>query len=117
MLREKNSPLAEPWGEITLKPTLHRKNLKPVVYVTGDVAGTIESPAYAMTAVNDRIGGLELPDGGDLEIFYRDEPWSTERAAIKWPAPLSQCDEFPLGQATANSPSPPRSHHPWWDSG
>jgi multidrug efflux pump subunit AcrB len=31
---------------------LYRKNLKPVTYVTGDVAGAVESPAYAMLKMN-----------------------------------------------------------------
>ncbi len=35
---------------------LYRKNLKPVTYVTADVAGAVESPAYAQFAINREIG-------------------------------------------------------------
>ena len=62
----------------------HRKNLKPVVYVTGDVAGSAESPVYAILSMGERIAELEVPQGGRVEQFYRDEPWSQERPAMKW---------------------------------
>ncbi|GFK92839.1 Efflux pump membrane transporter BepG [Fundidesulfovibrio magnetotacticus] len=38
---------------------LYRKNLRPVVFVTGDVAGSAESPVYAMGAVEERLAALE----------------------------------------------------------
>ncbi|MEX2047947.1 MAG: efflux RND transporter permease subunit, partial [Gemmatimonadota bacterium] len=34
---------------------IFRKNMRPVVYVTGDVAGELESPAYAMLAMRDSL--------------------------------------------------------------
>ncbi len=77
----------------TLEPSLHRKNLKPVVYVTADVAGTAESPVYAIAEMSERLAQIELPAGGrppggrqteHLEQLYRAEPGSTERAAMKW---------------------------------
>jgi multidrug efflux pump subunit AcrB len=71
--------------EETVEPvSRHRKNLRPVVYVVGDVAGVEESPVYAILTMADRIAGLTLPDGGTVEQFYRAEPWSEERAAMKW---------------------------------
>jgi len=70
--------------ETTQPVSRHRKNLKPVVYVTGDVAGTQESPVYAILAMGDRIAEMRAPDGGGIEQFYRDEPWSEERPAVKW---------------------------------
>jgi multidrug efflux pump subunit AcrB len=69
----------------TVEPvSRHRKNLKPVVYVVGDVAGTEESPVYAILGMADRIAELEIPEGGTVEQFYRDEPWSEESPAMKW---------------------------------
>ena len=32
-----------------------RKDLRPAIYVTGDVAGAIESPVYAMLAMNEKL--------------------------------------------------------------
>ncbi|UCF69337.1 MAG: efflux RND transporter permease subunit [Acidobacteriota bacterium] len=65
-------------------PARHRKNLLPVTYVVGDVAGTQESPVYAILDMAERIGQLELPDGSRVEQYYRDEPASLERSALKW---------------------------------
>ena len=62
----------------------YRKNLKPVVYVTGDVAGTEESPVYAILQMAREIETLSLPDGAGVLQYYRDEPWSEERPSMKW---------------------------------
>jgi multidrug efflux pump subunit AcrB len=71
--------------EETVTPvSRHRKNLQPVVYVIGDVAGKAESPIYAILSMADRIGRIALPGGGAVEQYYRDEPWAEERAAMKW---------------------------------
>ncbi len=79
--------------ETTREASRFRKNLKPVVYVTadvattsegGDVSGGRESPVYAIQDMAERIAELEVPGGGTVEQFYRDEPWSTERPAMKW---------------------------------
>jgi multidrug efflux pump subunit AcrB len=66
------------------EPSRHRKNLQGVVYVTGDLAGSSESPVYAMGDMSERIAQIELPGGGHIEQHYTAEPWSTERAAMKW---------------------------------
>jgi multidrug efflux pump subunit AcrB len=71
-------------GDTVQEPSRYRKNLKPVVYVTGDVAGRLESPVYAILAMADRIASLTLPDGGAIEQDYRRQPWSEERPALKW---------------------------------
>ncbi|RMH19255.1 MAG: efflux RND transporter permease subunit [Acidobacteria bacterium] len=67
-----------------LEPYRYRKNLKPVVYVAGEVAGEAESPVYAILDMKDRLAAIELPAGGVLQQYYRDEPTSGERAAMKW---------------------------------
>ena len=38
----------------------HRKNLRPVVYVTGDVAGEVESPVYAILAMNRALDTVRV---------------------------------------------------------
>jgi multidrug efflux pump subunit AcrB len=70
--------------DATVPVSRYRKNLKPVVYVTGDVAGTEESPVYAILDMAERIDALRSPGGGTVEQFYRDEPWSEEVPATKW---------------------------------
>jgi multidrug efflux pump subunit AcrB len=70
--------------ETTAPVSLHRKNLQPVVYVIGEVAGTQESPVYAILDMAERVEQLERPDGTKVEQFYRDEPLSQEQVAMKW---------------------------------
>ncbi|CAH2030133.1 efflux RND transporter permease subunit [Trichlorobacter ammonificans] len=64
--------------------TLYRKNLKNVIYVTGDVAGRIEAPVYAILAMQQQIAALPTPDGGGIEILASRQPWSEERVGMKW---------------------------------
>ena len=63
----------------------YRKDLLPVVYVTADEAGRLDSPLYGLFAARGRIAGQALPDGGTLgEYFIRQprDPW--REYAIKW---------------------------------
>jgi len=61
-------------------PILH-KNLRPVVYVTADVAGALESPGYAMLAMDDSLAALG-PDG--LPRYWATSPTLTERTFLVW---------------------------------
>ncbi len=45
----------------TVDKSLYRKNLMPVTYVIGDVAGEIESPVYAIAKMNKALKKLEHP--------------------------------------------------------
>jgi multidrug efflux pump subunit AcrB len=63
----------------------YRKNLKPVVYVVGDVAGTEESPVYAILNLADRVDALGIEgSAAGVEQFYKAAPWSEELPATKW---------------------------------
>jgi len=64
--------------------TLYRKNLKNVIYVIGDVAGTIEAPVYAILKMQNQIGALPTPDGSKIEILASRQPWSEEKMGMKW---------------------------------
>ncbi|GLI37628.1 efflux RND transporter permease subunit [Geobacter hydrogenophilus] len=64
--------------------TLYRKNLKSVVYVTGDVAGKIEAPVYAILKMQKEIDAIPLPGGYKIEQRAATQPWSEERPGIKW---------------------------------
>jgi multidrug efflux pump subunit AcrB len=64
--------------------SLYHKNLQPVTYVTGDLAGEKGSPAYAILQMNERIGRLALPEGYGLEVFNAVQPFDTSRYAMKW---------------------------------
>jgi len=68
--------------------SIYHKNLLPVVYVTGDVAGGAESPVYAISAMNEGIAKLNARDFGGLdgpiEILNASMPKDDARPAIKW---------------------------------
>src|SRR6185369_5400831 len=64
--------------------TLYRKNLKNVVYVTGDVADKIEAPVYAILKVQKEIAALPTQDGQKIEILASRQPWSEGHAGMKW---------------------------------
>ena len=67
--------------ETTVEDTsIYHKNLLPVVYVTGDVAGGAESPAYAIFQMNEAIRAL---DGG-VAVYNSTQPPTDARPAIKW---------------------------------
>jgi multidrug efflux pump subunit AcrB len=64
--------------------SLYHKNLLPVTYVTGDVAGEIESPIYAMLQLNRALASVRLPEGYRFEIFNTRQPFDSSRYAMKW---------------------------------
>jgi multidrug efflux pump subunit AcrB len=64
--------------------SIFHKNLLPVVYVTADVAGAIESPVYAIRKLGPRIEEIQLPEGYRMEQYTAREPFLTERYAMKW---------------------------------
>jgi multidrug efflux pump subunit AcrB len=65
------------------QPILH-KDLKPVVYVFGDLAGERESPVYALADLNRKIDSHRLPDGASVERYAVEAPATTDRQALKW---------------------------------
>ncbi|HET6514813.1 MAG TPA: efflux RND transporter permease subunit [Thermodesulfovibrionales bacterium] len=64
--------------------TIYHKNLKNVTYVTGDVAGTEESPVYAIFKMKDKVRDLRLPEGYELKQYSSVQPWIEDRYAMKW---------------------------------
>jgi multidrug efflux pump subunit AcrB len=71
--------------EQTIAPkSIYHKNLMPVVYVTGDVAGSEESPVYAILKLNRALEAQRLPEGYAMERFVARQPFFTDRYAMKW---------------------------------
>ncbi|MBK9990157.1 MAG: efflux RND transporter permease subunit [Verrucomicrobia bacterium] len=67
---------------------LYRKNLKPVTYVTADVAGAVESPAYALFAMNREIAKIDAREFGGtnakLAVLNFTLPFDDTQPAMKW---------------------------------
>ncbi|MGB9606278.1 MAG: efflux RND transporter permease subunit, partial [Bryobacteraceae bacterium] len=68
----------------TLEKNIYHKNLMPVTYVTADVAGTIESPVYAILKLGREISGIRLPEGYAIEQYTARLPSDDSRYAMKW---------------------------------
>ncbi len=93
IIRAGERPLV-PLGElVTLERTagernLYRKNLRPVIYVTGDVAGAVASPAYALFAMNRELAKLDGRDFGgtrpEVSLHHLSQPASELEPALKW---------------------------------
>jgi multidrug efflux pump subunit AcrB len=60
-----------------------RKDLRPAIYVTGDVAGAIESPVYAILAMNEKLDALHV-NGAHIARYNAVQPSSLTETAIKW---------------------------------
>ena len=69
----------------TIDTSVYRKNLQPVVYVTGDVAGGEESPVYAIMKMSEAIGRIQLPEGYAVTQYKGTTmPERTDRLSMKW---------------------------------
>lgn len=72
----------------TIEKSIYHKNLHPVTYVIGDVAGVVESPVYAILKMNAALEKLDTKEfGGDgsvLPIYNANLPVSDAKPAIKW---------------------------------
>jgi multidrug efflux pump subunit AcrB len=70
--------------EETAEKSIYHKNLMPVVYVTADVAGEVESPVYAILSINKALDGLTMPGGYRMERYVASQPFTDERYSMKW---------------------------------
>jgi multidrug efflux pump subunit AcrB len=77
------SELVRPVATVT-PPPLFRKNLRPVIYVTGDVAGKQESPVYAILNMAASVPDLGEQGGSRPVQYYRSVPASDEGPVVKW---------------------------------
>jgi multidrug efflux pump subunit AcrB len=64
--------------------SIYHKNLMPVVYVTADVAGKVESPVYAILSMNKVLDGFRLPAGYRLDRHVASQPDTDRRFSMKW---------------------------------
>ncbi len=60
-----------------------RKDLRPSIYVTGDVADEVEAPVYAIFAMNKAIAELKV-HGQPVNIYNGTQPETLDEVAIKW---------------------------------
>ncbi|MCG8092798.1 MAG: efflux RND transporter permease subunit [Candidatus Thiodiazotropha endolucinida] len=59
--------------------SIHHKELLPVVYVTGDMAGETDSPLYGLFEISDQLQG----EGG-IEQWFLQQPENPYAYSLKW---------------------------------
>jgi multidrug efflux pump subunit AcrB len=68
--------------------SIYHKNLKPVTYVIGDVAGAVESPVYAILKMNEALRALDTKQyggsGAPITIYNATQPFTEDEPSIKW---------------------------------
>ena len=68
--------------------SIYHKNLMPVTYVIGDVAGEVESPVYAILEMNKAIRALDSKafggDGAAPVIYNASQPFTDDQPSMKW---------------------------------
>ena len=73
---------------VTVEKSRYHKNLMPVTYVIGDVAGIVESPVYAIFQMNEALKKLDTREfggsGAELQILNASMPFSDAEPAMKW---------------------------------
>jgi multidrug efflux pump subunit AcrB len=67
--------------------TIHHKDLLPVVYVLGDVAGETDSPLYGLAAIYKRIEETPV-DGQVIDQFLNSQPDNPVNWSLKWDGEL-----------------------------
>ncbi len=88
------APALVPLGELVtieedvIDKSLYHKNLQPVTYVTGDVAGVKESPVYAILEMNEKLAALDATKFGasdpKLKILNASQPFLDAEPSMKW---------------------------------
>ncbi len=72
----------------TVDKSIYHKNLMPVTYVIGDVAGVVESPVYAILKMNQALRALDTREfggtGAALKIFNAVQPFTEDMPSLKW---------------------------------
>ncbi|MGB8692111.1 MAG: efflux RND transporter permease subunit [Steroidobacteraceae bacterium] len=72
-------------GNTSVEQPRFHKDLLPLVYVTGDMAGRVDSPLYGMFAMRGAIGRIVAADGGGVSEYFVRQPSDPYRGyALKW---------------------------------
>ncbi|MDO5607538.1 MAG: efflux RND transporter permease subunit [Capnocytophaga sp.] len=71
--------------QTAIKPiSIYRKNQQRVVYVLADMAGTLESPVYAILGMSERLGKINMGKGYTVSELYAQQPEHEDQYTVKW---------------------------------
>jgi multidrug efflux pump subunit AcrB len=75
---------------VTISDTLreqpiYHKDLLPVTYVVGDMAGKVDSPLYGMFGMRSGLSQIQAPNGKPVDEYFIQQPADPyQHYAIKW---------------------------------
>lgn len=68
--------------------SIYHKNLMPVMYVIGDVAGEVESPVYSIFDMNRALQKLDSREfggsGAPIKVYNARQPFTDQEPSMKW---------------------------------
>ncbi len=70
--------------EVTREYSIYHKDLLPVVFVTGDVAGGVDSPLYGMFDIFATLRDAQGQDDTVVDQFFLGQPSNPYRYSLKW---------------------------------
>jgi len=79
-----------PLGEFTYieeskrENSIYHKDLLPMVFVTGDMAGELDSPLYGMFDLYKKLEEMEVAGGQSLPQHLVNQPQDQYRYSVKW---------------------------------
>ncbi len=68
----------------SIERSIYHKDLLPVVFVTGDMAGELDSPLYGMASLVQALGDKVSAFGQPLLQFFVKQPDNPYRYSLKW---------------------------------
>ncbi|MEY4316621.1 MAG: hypothetical protein RI902_429 [Pseudomonadota bacterium] len=64
---------------------IYHKDLLPVTYVVGDMAGRVDSPLYGMFGMRSALADIKTPNGQPLDEYFIQPPQDPyQHYAVKW---------------------------------
>jgi len=70
--------------DTTREYSIHHKNLLPVTYVVGDLAGGVDSPLYGMFDLHAQLREMPLSFGAPLAQLFIAQPDNPYNFSLKW---------------------------------
>jgi multidrug efflux pump subunit AcrB len=70
--------------ESTIERSIYHKDLLPVVFVTGDMAGELDSPLYGMAAIYASVKDKLTVYAEPIEQYFIQAPDNPYRYSLKW---------------------------------
>ena len=64
---------------------IYHKDLLPLTYVVGDMAGKVDSPLYGMFGMRSGLSQIQAPNGKPVDEYFIHQPTDTyQHYAVKW---------------------------------